>query len=1219
MKLFLNRYFKTFYQIGISLIITAFVFQSCATKHAQFGKNNKKAGPIVLKDSTAISQTFYLVSDLKNLNDQSQNQKISSLRNKFQEADLNTSILLFEESNTFQSSFVLTNKNDTTTVKDQLVNQTVSALFKVKIISIPSNHDWQLKEFNKDSNSLPKNNCGINATQINKDITLITINSQWFLEDWDKIPTINNDCIIKNREDFFLELEDLLIKNQEKTVVLAMHHPILSNGSHGGEFSLKQHLRPLPLAGSVLNFFRETAGINIQDLQNKHYNLLVKRVKILVKNFNNVVIASAHDDSLQYIEKDNVKQIITGSNSKTEAARAKYPNDFSYGGNGYATLKIYKNGLTTVSFYGLEDGSDKLLFENVILQPKNKFANKQFPNTFPSKTTTSVYSAKQVKKSFFYKFLFGKHYRNYYDVNIDAKTAIIDTLFGGLTPKPATRDFQSNVLQLIDKKGNEYTMSAVKQNANKFLASFVFKYELTPNEFDRTYSAALINDLYTAVHPYTPLAIHDLAKKINIAHTIPSLLFIPKQKALGTFNSNFGNELYFVENFPVKNKSQPALILSTKEVLQNIRKDAKYSIDESTYIRARLFDILIGDWDRNDDQWRWTEFNEGQKTIYKPISLDHDQAFSKYDGALLSLLMKSVPLRNRQSFTEQIKRVKIMNREPYPLDLALLKTTNEDEWIKQAKYIVENLTDEAIDKAFEKLPLEVQDATIIEIKRKLKLRKKDLQAAALDYFKVLQHTVLIVGTDNKDKFVISKLDKDKVEIKVFQITEGEVNLNYSKILNSATTKKIWVYGLDEEDIFEINGSTQLPIKIRLIGGQNKDSYRVENGKNITIHDYKTEDNSFNVDKKSRILLSDDYEINLYNYKKPKYNFFSLYPNIGFNPDDGVKIGLITGFKVNDFKQDPYAQKHTLKTNYFFATKGYEFIYDAQFPKLFGKWDLNVESKYTSPNFTRNYFGSGNETVNLEADLGRDFNRVRIQTIRFSPSLKKVGRSGSTIQFQTSFEQINVEETVNRFVSVAPAFNTAVFKNQQFAGATLEYSFENYDLPAFPTLGMGFSIAAGWKTNLANTKRNFPTIESKLNFNHKIDSNGKVVLATIVSGKVILNNNYDFYQGATVGGDYDLRGFRNERFLGDKSFYHSSDIRWDLGKIRRNIIPMSFGILGGFDYGRVWLKGENSEKWHQSYGGGLWINGLNMLTGRLTYFKSINEDRARIAVGIGFGF
>jgi hypothetical protein len=32
--------------------------------------------------------------------------------------------------------------------------------------------------------------------------------------------------------------------------------------------------------------------------------------------------------------------------------------------------------------------------------------------------------------------------------------------------------------------------------------------------------------------------------------------------------------------------------------------------------------------------------------------------------------------------------------------------------------------------------------------------------------------------------------------------------------------------------------------------------------------------------------------------------------------------------------------------------------------------------------------------------------------------------------------------------------------------------------------------------------------------------------------------------------------------------------------------MSFGIFGGFDYGRVWLDGETSNKWHQSVGGGL---------------------------------
>jgi hypothetical protein len=64
--------------------------------------------------------------------------------------------------------------------------------------------------------------------------------------------------------------------------------------------------------------------------------------------------------------------------------------------------------------------------------------------------------------------------------------------------------------------------------------------------------------------------------------------------------------------------------------------------------------------------------------------------------------------------------------------------------------------------------------------------------------------------------------------------------------------------------------------------------------------------------------------------------------------------------------------------------------------------------------------------------------------------------------------------------------------------------------------------------------------------------------------------------------------------------------------------MSYGILGGFDYGRVWLPDEYSNAWHRSYGGGLWLNSLGVVTARLTYFKS-EIDNARIAFGLGFGF
>jgi hypothetical protein len=32
----------------------------------------------------------------------------------------------------------------------------------------------------------------------------------------------------------------------------------------------------------------------------------------------------------------------------------------------------------------------------------------------------------------------------------------------------------------------------------------------------------------------------------------------------------------------------------------------------------------------------------------------------------------------------------------------------------------------------------------------------------------------------------------------------------------------------------------------------------------------------------------------------------------------------------------------------------------------------------------------------------------------------------------------------------------------------------------------------------------------------------------------------------------------------------------------------FGVLGLADLGRVFLKGESSERWHTAWGGGLWM-------------------------------
>ncbi len=69
---------------------------------------------------------------------------------------------------------------------------------------------------------------------------------------------------------------------------------------------------------------------------------------------------------------------------------------------------------------------------------------------------------------------------------------------------------------------------------------------------------------------------------------------------------------------------------------------------------------------------------------------------------------------------------------------------------------------------------------------------------------------------------------------------------------------------------------------------------------------------------------------MYNYEKPKYNVVSGLPTIGYNPDDGVKMGVNLNYTVNNFKQNPYTQRHTVNAFYYFATGGLEFNYASTF-------------------------------------------------------------------------------------------------------------------------------------------------------------------------------------------------------------------------------------------------------------------------------------------------
>ena len=764
-------------------------------------------------------------------------------------------------------------------------------------------------------------------------------------------------------------------------------------------------------------------------------------------------------------------------------------------------------------------------------------------------------------------------------------------------------------------------MRALRKSATQYLQAVAFKDQYIEGQFDNTYTESLLLDIYTTSHPYAPFTIGKLADAANIFHSNPTLYYIPKQQALKHFNEDFGDELYMIEERAssghgnLKSFGFSNELISTDDLLKKLRKTDNNFVDEDTYIRARLFDMLIGDWDRHEDQWRWAQFKDGNNKIYKPVPRDRDQAFSKYDGFILGFLTRAIPaLKLMQVYDDEMRNVKWFNLEPYPLDKALINKSTYKNWEEQVKYIQQNITDDVIDNAFNEMPNEINDETIVDIKLKLKGRLKNLPKIAKIYYKHLSKYAVVKGNDKDNWFDIERLQDGKTSIKVFNIKNGKKGTQIlNNVYNKTETQEIWVYGLDDKDVFKVTGTNNNIIPLRIIGGQNNDEYVIESGKRVSIYDFKSKKNTFKTNKGKQKLFN-NYEANSYNYKKLKYSQNQFIPSIGSNPDHGFEIGINNIYTVYGFERNPFSQQHTLNAAYFFSNKGFDISYNAEFANIFNKWNFLLETRYTSPNYSINYYGFGNETINNENNFDEDYHRVRLSIYAASPSIKWQGRMGANFKIGGLIESIEVEKTENRFINSIPYI---LDKRKTYVGGKTSYSYENYDNKALPTLGMSVSLEAGWKTITDNTNENHIFITPSFSLNHKLVPNGKIVLATKFKGNIIIGDNFEFYNAASIGGIDGLRGYRNQRFSGNRSFYQNTDIRFNLRKVKTELLPLQIGIFGGFDYGRVWLDNENSSDWKTSYGGGFWLVGAEMINLNLSVFRS--KDGTYAKFGLGFGF
>ncbi len=1086
----------------------------------------------------------------------------------------------------------------------------IAGTSKAKVYFIPGNHDWanggsngyesilRVQSYidylgNNNVTMFPRDGCpGPVEVKITDDITLLMMDSQWWLHENDK-PGIESDCPYKTKAEILLQLDDILSKNSQKLVILALHHTFRSYSPHGGYFTLKQHLFPftdaipklyfpLPLLGSVYPLTRAVFG-TIQDLKHPLYQLMISEIESVVKGHPNVIYASGHDHSLQLIQDSGYNYIVSGAGSKNSRVTKGTHSLYASPESGFITLEISKRKNVRANVYLVNGDSVKLDFTKDILD----FSKIPVPVAdivrqveYKFKDSVVISASDKYKAKFgFRKTFLGANYRQEWSTPVTMKEFNIHKEKGGLTVKSLGGGKQTKSLRLTDKAGVEWTLRTVDKDPEKAL----------PTNLRGTLAQGIVQDMISASHPYAPLVVTELAKAAGVFTPEPEFFFVPDDPAFGPYRKMFANTVVMLENRDPGGKFVDTK--STGKVINKMLEDNDHHIDQEKVLTARLLDMLIGDFDRHADQWKWGTSDTGLGKLYYPIPKDRDQAFFNSDGLLLRFLSrKQMPFL--QGFKKTIPDINGLNYVARDFDRFFLNNLDEAAWKNITETFQQNITNYAILKAVTKFPAAIVDTDAKMVADKLMSRRDILLKNALKYYKFLSKEVAVTGSNKSEYFHITK-HPDGFRLTVYKKLNStdSASVMYNRIFNEKITREIRLYGLNGNDKFEIDEDVSSKIKLRIIGGKGNDTFNLKgNIKNI-VYDLSTENNAkINLRRTNREFTSNP---SINEYKSTGFQYSRIrFPqiNLGYNEEDRFLAGIGFSKRTYGFRKDPYATDQRLVTLYAPHEGAYQVKYDGVFNKVVSKADLVVHAQMVNPTLS-NFFGFGNKSVYDKA-IPLQFYRVRYKYFEADLLIRK--RYNDIFQFSVgpSYYQywsryIDNSKRILGNPSVIGSDSASIYGVKQFLGikSKLDISYINNEI--FPTRGVTwfteFTSLRGFNANThALTK-----LTSDMTVYASIKDPGRVGAILRIGGGHIFSKHYEYFQALSLGANNFIRGYRKNRFSGASIAYASAELRFQLFKSQSYLLPGNVGLMGFYDVGRVWQRGESSQKWHGAYGGGLY--------------------------------
>ncbi|WP_420388466.1 metallophosphoesterase [Roseivirga sp.] len=1130
--------------------------------------------------------------------------------------------------------------------------------FEGKRIFVPGNHDWaQGKEYGlewlKNQQKyveqalddrevwLPSNGCpGPVEVDLTDQITLVIIDTQWFLHKGKK-PEEGNDCGASTIAEVGELFQDILKRNAHKKVIVASHHPMYTYGIHGGVFSAKDHLFPLtaskkmknlyvplPVVGSIYPLYRKIFG-NIQDTSHPVYKQFRDGMVQLMKSHPDIVHAAGHEHALEHIQKEGKHYIVSGSGSKNNA-HVKQKGDALFAQNtmGFARLDYFEDGRVVLNFVTPENGQPKALYTSTISElpwqpgPKELLADFD-PNTFKDKDTTFAASQKYHNRSKFHEALFGANYREEWAAEVELPIFDIASVEGGLKILKKGGGHQTTSLRLEGKDGKQYVLRSMDKNPALTL----------PPELRRTFIKSIVQDGISSSHPYAPVVIPSLADAAGIYHANPVIYFIPDDPRFGIYREDFANTVaVFEERANDEQIVEPFFgagddVESSIDLYDELEDDNDEKVDQVFVVRNRLFDMWLGDWDRHDDQWRWVEYDlKDDKKLYRPIPRDRDVAFFAGEGVFKKIAASKWAQPALKGFHDEITytpsygfyRIRWFDRY-------FMTEPSEADWVRQAQELKAALTDEVIESAFEVWPQKIFDLHGEEIIRKLKNRRDKLDIYASDYYRFLSKSVNVLGSDKREWFVVKRLNDEETDVTVYKISDkgNRDEVIYHRVFKTEETEEIRLFGFGQEDEFEVSGDVNKGIIVRIIGGGSKDlivdKSSVKGLKKHTVVYDKAKSTTLEAGSETKSFITDkDPDINHYNMEEFDFDLRMPLVSFNFNPDDGIFLG--GGFlKVTDgFRKEPYASKQSLVANYAIATSSYSIDYSAEFVDAIGKANLLIDAEIKAPNFVNNFFGLGNETE-YNDDLELTYYRTRYQSYLLNPALSFQVGSKASFKIGGRLWDVEIEENEGRFISdfANNGLNPNILnEHRTYAGTNIAFQFDSKDDGVVAKRGVTFNTQLIYDIGINSISNNSARWNSDLTFRWILDGFGRTSMATRVGYNKSFGD-FEFFQASYLDGFNTLRGYRRYRFAGESSFFHQIDLRVDLFEWRNYFLPSRVGLILFNDIGRVWVEGEDSNKLHHGYGGGIYLTPFGKVALNILLAKS--EENFLPLFKLGFYF